>query len=173
MRLTAEMRFISPEAAHSLLLERLEIPTRASSQRTKVAVAYRYLKRSFSHCFETLAKTAVKAYVAKVNELKGLTHDAPVSGSSSRLTLELSAEDAACMRTADRFMREMYGHMGILARLTAIFEYLGAGERFLEPAEPGQTVKVVACMLAHYALGATKIRAHLRLRAAGGPAPDT
>lgn len=94
-------------------------------------VAYRYLKRSVSHFFEMQGKTAVKAQVRLIHDKTDLGSRVPMPGSVSRTRLELSSADAMMILTADRFIHQSYGHMGLLAGLKAVFSYLNASKRSL------------------------------------------
>lgn len=127
VQMTARKLNLTADVANSMLMSRVAVPTRGNKGKaTSEMVAYRYLKRSVSHFFEMLAKTAVKAYVNFIHEHTDMGGRVSMPGSGSRTTLELSTDDAVMLLTADRFIHESYGHMGLLAGLKAIFAFLNA-----------------------------------------------
>lgn len=172
VRMAARKLNLTTDGANSMLMSRVAVPTRGNKVKaTSKMVAYRYLKRRVSQFFEMLGKTAVKAYVNFIHERTDMGGRVPMPGSGSRTTLELSTDDAVVLLTAERFIHESYSHMGLLAGLKAIFAYLNASNKIIEPAGAGESGEVVACLSSQYALVATKVREHLKLHAArSGPA---
>lgn len=165
VRLLAERLEVSEVDANTKLMGRIKVPKRRNSRSSATMLAYRYLKRSVSHLFENLGKAAVKAFISSVNESTNMGHKVPVPN-STRTVLELSPADASYLFTGDRFIREIFGHMALLAAAKIMFASINATNRFTERNEQG--IDTVVCLLAHMAFVVTKVREHLRLRMNGG-----
>lgn len=168
VRLLAARLDISEVDANNKLMSRIKVPKRKSTK-TCTMVAYRYLKRSVSHMFENMGKAAVKAFISSVNESTRMAHHVALPN-TTRTVLELSPADAAYLFTGDRFIREMFGHMALLAAAKSMFASVNAADRFTEQNQQGG--HTVVCLLAHMAFVVTKVREHLRLRMNGGVVPS-
>lgn len=168
VRLLAARLNISEVDANVKLMGRIKVPKRKTT-RTSTMVAYRYLKRSVSHMFENMGKAAAKAFISSINESTRMAHHV-ARPNTTRTVLELSPADAAYLFTGDRFIREMFGHMALLAAAKNMFASVNATDRFTEPNQQGGDT--VVCLLAHMAFVVTKVREHLRLRMNGGVVPS-
>lgn len=160
---------VSESEANAKLMGRIKVPKRKANGRSDSMVAYRYLKRTVSHFYEGMGKAAVKAFLSTVKESTGMGTLVSARGSRTRMSLELSSEEAAFLLVDDRFINELYGHVALLAGAKNMFSSLNAGHLFSETV-PETRATTVVCLFAHFALVVTKVREHLKLRAGMGAA---
>lgn len=92
-------------------------------------------------------------------------------GSPRRTIHEVTASGAAYLLHGDRFIHESFGHLGLVDAMAAVFMLMKDGAKIVEHSVPQQSVSVVTCLLAYFALIATKVCEHLKLRCGDGSAP--
>ncbi|KAK1863755.1 hypothetical protein I4F81_006309 [Pyropia yezoensis] len=158
---------ITEEEANAKLMTRIPSSRRRNSRASSTIVAYRYLRRAVSHFYENLGKAAVKGFISSVNDSTGMARQVLVTGSRTRTVLTLTREAAIHLLTGDRYISEGFGKKALLAGASNMFAALGAGH-LVEKSSPDSADKTIVCILAQMALGSTKVREHLKLRAYGG-----
>lgn len=151
-------------AANTLLMGQVRVARRKNKGMQNTMVAYRYLRRSVGHFYGTLGAAATKAFLAGNFELKGIGRLVPVPGSPRRTMNEVNMAEALHLLSGDRFLHESFGHLALLDAMAVIFFLLEAGEVLITYCGPQQGVRVVSCLLAHFAFCVTKVREHLKLR---------
>lgn len=138
-------------------------------------IAYQYLHRVISHFYQKVGAKIVSAFASHVNEDLGKGTLRRLRGTTSKFEIFFSREDAKWLLDDDRFLIDHSCCEGLVRAVAAVFSHFRVLHRFSEsgPTEGGP--RAVACRLAYFAVAATKIRAHLKMRTsakAGEPAAD-
>jgi len=179
---------ITPSAAIQLLEKRWRLPVRPK-RRTRATpapteehrtpahvlpgtsskdwtVAYRYLHRGISHLYQRIGARAVSAFASYVNEELNEGTLRRLRGTKTKYEVFFSRRDAKKLLQDNFFLKDSKCRNGLVRALAAVFSSYNVLSRFSETGNQRDHPRVVVCRLGYFALISTKVRAHLKTRAA-------
>jgi len=139
---------------------------RAASLAKEGTVAYRYLHRAVSHLYQRVGAKAVSAFASYVNEELNKGTLRRLRGTKTKYEVFFNRRDATKLLNDNFFLNDNTCRSGLVRALAAVFASFNALQRFSESGETPADSRVVACRLGYFALVSTKVRAHLKTRAA-------
>jgi len=129
-------------------------------------VAYRYLHRAISHLYQRVGAKAVSAFASFVNEKLNKGTLRRLRGTKTKYEVFFNRRDATKLLNDNFFLNDNTCRSGLVRALAAVFASFNALESFSESGETPTDSRVVVCRLGYFALVSTKVRAHLKVRAA-------
>jgi len=142
----------------------------AATPKGKTTIAYQYLHRSVSHFLQRIGSKAVSAFSSYIHENlpshKGTLRR--LRGTRYKYEVRFSPQDAELLLKDDFFLVDSTCRAGLVRALAAVFDAHGSLRLFSESGPTPGGPRTIACRLGVVALVATKVRAHLKLRAAKG-----
>jgi len=142
----------------------------AATPKAKTTIAYQYLHRSVSHFLQRIGSKAVSAFSSYIHENlpshKGTLRR--LRGTRYKYEVRFSPQDAERLLKDDFFLVDSTCRAGLVRALAAVFDAHGSLHLFSERGPTPSGPRTIACRLGVVAVVATKVRAHLKLRAAKG-----
>ncbi|OSX71002.1 hypothetical protein BU14_0617s0007 [Porphyra umbilicalis] len=146
-----------------------------ATSKVKMTIAYQYLHRSISHFWQRIGSKAVSAFSSYVHENlstnKGTLRR--LRGTRYKYEVFFSPQDAELLLKDDFFLVDSTCRAGLVRALAAVFDAHGSLRLFCERGPIPGGPRTIACRLGVVAVVATKVRAHLKLRAAKGNKDNT
>jgi len=139
---------------------------RAVSSSKDWTPAYRYLHRGISHLYQRVGAKAVSAFASHVNEKLSKGTLRRLRGTKTKYEVFFDRRDSNKLLQNNFFLTNNTCRHGLVRALAAVFSFYNVVDRFSESGETRDDPRVVACRLGYFALVSTKVRAHLRTRAA-------
>ncbi|OSX69793.1 hypothetical protein BU14_1145s0002 [Porphyra umbilicalis] len=129
-------------------------------------VAYRYLHRGISHLYQRIGAKAVSAFASYVNEELNEGTLRRLRGTKTKYEVFFNRLDAKRLLQDNFILNDNKCRHGLVRALAAVFSSYNVFSRFSEAGQQRDHPRVVVCRLGYFALISTKVRAHLKTRAA-------
>jgi len=131
----------------------------------RFTIAYQYLHRVVSHFYQKVGAKVLSAFASHVNE--GLSKGTlrRLRKTTSKFEIYFTRDDANWLLEGDRFLNNSVCRDGLVRGVAAVFSSFNVLHKFSESGPTDGGPRVLCCRLAYFAVAATKVRAHLKMRA--------
>lgn len=131
----------------------------------RLTIAYQYLHRVVSHFYQKVGAKVLSAFASHVNEELSKGTLRCLRKTTSKFEIYFTREDARWLLEGDRFLNNSVCRDGLVRGVAAVFSHFNVLHRFSESGATEGGPRILACRLAYFAVAATKVRSHLKMRA--------